>query len=123
MKLLHSTGLIYRNQYNDLERSDDCFNKILEIPFKPAEDVQGTTFAYMQDEHDLWTGCAGGNFNTFINEYRIKEAVRLMSDCISKNMSLEDVASAAGYNDRTTFYRSFKKNTGLSPSQFKNKLG
>jgi len=65
--------------------------------------------------------CTGKNFNAYINEYRIKEAVRLMS-ADSNKFSLEGIAFEVGFNDRKTFYTAFKKITGLSPSEFRGNL-
>ena len=62
------------------------------------------------------------NFNTYINELRIKEAIRILSDKSSQKLSIDGIAFDAGFNDRKTFYRVFKKTTGLSPSDFKNSL-
>ena len=62
--------------------------------------------------------CTGKNFNVYINEYRIKEAVRLMSKNSNK-FSLEGLAFEVGFNDRKTFYTAFRKMTGLSPSEFR----
>ena len=66
--------------------------------------------------------CTGANFTTFINEFRVKEAVRLMSDARSRNFSIEGIAFDAGFNDRKTFYRVFKKSTGFSPTTFRDNL-
>jgi AraC-like DNA-binding protein len=65
--------------------------------------------------------CMGKNFNAFINEYRIKESILLMSDA-SQKFSFEGLAYEVGFNDRKTFYTAFCKVTGLSPSSFKNNL-
>ena len=65
--------------------------------------------------------CMGKNFNAFINEYRIKESILLMSDA-SRKFSFEGLASEVGFNDRRTFYTAFCKITGISPSAFKNNL-
>jgi AraC-like DNA-binding protein len=65
--------------------------------------------------------CTSKNFATFINEYRVKEAVRTLSE-ETTNLSLEGVAFQSGFNDRKTFYSAFKKITGLSPSEFRNNL-
>jgi AraC-like DNA-binding protein len=62
--------------------------------------------------------CTGDNFSTFINELRVKEAVRLMSDKNKLNHTIESIALDAGFNERTTFYRVFKKVTGFSPAAF-----
>ena len=62
--------------------------------------------------------CTGKNFSTYINEFRIKEAILLLSKNIQK-LSLEGIAFETGFNDRRIFYRAFKKVTGLSPSEFR----
>jgi AraC-like DNA-binding protein len=66
--------------------------------------------------------CTGKNFNTYINEYRVKEAIRILSEDLLKRRSIDDVAIEAGFNDRHTFSRTFKKITGLSPTSFRNSL-
>ena len=65
--------------------------------------------------------CTHKNFNAFVNEYRIKEAVRRISDS-SEKLSFEGIALEIGFNDRRNFYRVFKKMTGLSPAEFKDSL-
>jgi len=65
--------------------------------------------------------CTKKNFNSYVNEYRIKEAVRLMS-AGGEKYSLEGIAFEVGFNDRKTFYTAFRKMTGLSPSVFRNNL-
>ncbi len=67
--------------------------------------------------------CTGMNFNNYINEMRVKEAVRLLSRGASRTLSIDGVALEAGFNDRTTFYRAFKKATGLSPTAFLRNRG
>lgn len=61
----------------------------------------------------------GKNFNTFINEYRIKEAIKLLSDQKHDHFSIDAIAEECGFANRISFYRSFKKETGISPSDFK----
>lgn len=66
--------------------------------------------------------CTNTNFHTFINEYRIKEAIRLLSDETSKIDSFDDIANAIGFSDRKSFHRVFKKITGLSPMEFRKNV-
>jgi AraC-like DNA-binding protein len=63
---------------------------------------------------------AGKNFNMFVNEYRIKEALRI----ISKNRSIyvDELYERVGFRSRTSFYRSFKQITGLSTREFVHTL-
>jgi len=62
----------------------------------------------------------GKNFNTYINEYRVKEAIKLLSSEKSDIISIDAIALEVGFNNRTSFYQSFKKITGLSPSDFRS---
>lgn len=64
----------------------------------------------------------GKNFNVYINEYRIKEAIRLISETSPRDKTMGDIAFESGFNDRTTFHRAFKKITGLSPGDFKKNM-
>ncbi|MDR3253049.1 MAG: helix-turn-helix domain-containing protein, partial [Tannerella sp.] len=63
--------------------------------------------------------CTGKHFKAYVNEYRIKEAIHILSDAKYANLSIDSLAYESGFNDRTIFYRVFKKTTGLSPSDFK----
>jgi len=65
--------------------------------------------------------CTGKSFSSFVNEYRVKEAILLMSSNPDK-FSLEGLGFEVGFNDRKTFYTAFKKATGLSPSEFRNNV-
>lgn len=62
----------------------------------------------------------GKNFNTYINEHRVKEAIKMLSSEKSDIISIDAIALEVGFNNRTSFYQSFKKITGLSPSDFRN---
>lgn len=59
-----------------------------------------------------------GNFNHYINSYRIREAVRIISQNGRDELHINDVYERVGFTNRTTFYRVFKQFTGLSPLEF-----
>lgn len=60
----------------------------------------------------------GGNFNAYINGFRIKEAVRIISQTSHKELYIDELYGQVGFGNRTSFYRSFKQLTGLSPIEF-----
>jgi AraC-like DNA-binding protein len=64
----------------------------------------------------------GVRFNDFINNYRIKHITEHFDQSGWNQMTLEGIASEAGFNSRTTFFNAIKKSTGLSPSEFINKI-
>ena len=63
----------------------------------------------------------GKNFNDFINEYRVNEAIRLMNHSDFSHYSLMAIALESGFNSKATFNRIFKKIKGTSPSEFMRK--
>lgn len=66
--------------------------------------------------------CSSKNFFTYVNEYRVKEAIRLMSDTGNKNRTIDAIGFDSGFNDRKTFHRIFKQFTGLTPGAFRDSL-
>lgn len=61
----------------------------------------------------------GINFLDFINSYRVKEAQeKLLADQYS-HYTILAIAYEAGFNSKSTFYTSFKKGTGMTPSQYR----
>ena len=63
--------------------------------------------------------CMQKSFKTFVNEYRIREAIQLLSNNAADTMTIDAIASDVGFNDRHNFYRVFKKITKQSPTDFK----
>lgn len=62
---------------------------------------------------------SGTNFAGMVNRYRIQEARKLiLSAPVDQPVNLNDVAFRAGFNNRVSFYRNFKEETGFTPSEF-----
>lgn len=59
------------------------------------------------------------NFAAFINDYRIRESIRLLSDPANDKLTTDAIATDAGFNSRETFYRTFKARTGITPTLFR----
>jgi len=61
----------------------------------------------------------GKNFRSFINTYRIKEAlIRLQSKGEYKNMTIKAIGESVGFRSTSNFISAFKKETGLTPSMY-----
>jgi AraC-like DNA-binding protein len=60
------------------------------------------------------------NFNDLVNRYRVEEVknLLLLRDC--RRFTLMSIAADAGFNSKTTFNTVFKKNTGVTPSYFRD---
>jgi len=63
------------------------------------------------------------NFNDFINSYRIRAAIAKLSAEKSREDKLLKIAFESGFNSKSAFNSAFKKNTGFSPSEFRQRLG
>jgi AraC-like DNA-binding protein len=57
------------------------------------------------------------NFSSFINSYRIKEAVYILKQ--SPKIKLIELSHDVGFQSVSSFNRAFKKETGCSPSSFR----
>ena len=57
---------------------------------------------------------------SYINDMRIKKAKELIIN--EENLSIKEVSDACGFLDIYSFSRSFKKNVGVSPSQYRKKM-
>ena len=58
------------------------------------------------------------NFYNFINKYRVEEAKKLLTSAKMDELNILGIAFASGFNSKTTFNITFKKLTGISPSQY-----
>jgi AraC-like DNA-binding protein len=61
------------------------------------------------------------NFFDFINRYRIEEAQRLLTNPKDKKTTVLEVLYQVGFNSKSSFNTLFKKYTGLTPTEFRNK--
>ncbi len=61
-------------------------------------------------------------FYEFINKYRLNEVKSVLKRKPGKPGSLQLIASSAGFNSKTTFNVMFKKDTGMTPSQYRKRI-
>ncbi len=61
----------------------------------------------------------GTTLNQYLTEYRIDKAKELLAD---PRIKIVDISARIGYLDSNYFGKSFKKSTGLSPSEYREKF-
>ena len=59
------------------------------------------------------------SFFDFINRYRIEEAERRLCDPSMSHYSIMGVANEVGFRSKSVFNSTFKKRTGMTPSEFR----
>lgn len=62
------------------------------------------------------------NFFDYVNGYRVQEAKALLQSADSRKYTVEHIGIQAGFSSKATFYRAFKKHTGITPSKFQKSI-
>ena len=112
----------------DQESKDRLFDQIkrvmddMSIICKPDFSLQqlaeqvGSNYKYVS--HVL-NECYGKSFKQVLNEQRVREACRMFNDTERYgNLTIEAIAANLGFNSRSNFTVTFKRITGISPSDF-----
>ena len=64
----------------------------------------------------LFKQCFSKNFTSYLTEYRVKEAMRMLEQ---PTVNVKDVGKAVGYMDSNYFARVFKRITGKTPTEYR----
>ena len=59
------------------------------------------------------------NYTSFINKFRIEEAMAILVDRRYQKLRMEEVSDMVGFSNRQSFYASFYRITGTTPREFK----
>jgi len=59
------------------------------------------------------------NYTSFVNKFRVEEAMTLLSDRRYAKYNMEDISTMVGFSNRQSFYASFYKLTGTTPREYK----
>ena len=91
-----------------------------ELTLDRMAEVLGTNRTYVSNALNK---VAGISFYGYIDSYRIKEATRVLSDPeFSATVSLKQLADDVGYNNIQTFFKAFKRETGVTPGNYKKEV-
>jgi len=64
----------------------------------------------------LYKNITGETVFTYLNKIRVEQAKELL---IKTNWSIETIAYKTGFENTPYFYRQFKKNTSMTPNDFR----
>jgi len=61
----------------------------------------------------------GRNFYDFINQYRVEIAKELLADPQKSGVAIIDIAMAAGFNNKNSFYKAFRNQVAMTPAEYR----
>lgn len=67
----------------------------------------------------LFKQCFNRNFTTYLTEYRVEEAKKLLGE---PTVNVKEIGRAVGYADANYFAKVFKRITGQSPTEYRTKI-
>lgn len=59
------------------------------------------------------------NYTSFVNKFRVEEAMTLLVDRRYKDLNMEDISDMVGFSNRQSFYAAFYKFNGITPREYK----
>ena len=63
------------------------------------------------------------SYYDFINEYRVAQFKKMVEDSDYSRYTLTALAELCGFSSRASFFRSFKKSTGVTPNEYIRSIG
>ncbi|MBD5356951.1 MAG: helix-turn-helix domain-containing protein [Bacteroides sp.] len=79
----------------------------------------GTNRTYLAQAIQQHTG---RNYTQWINSWRIKEAMRILSDKTKLDYPLKQLSIDLGFGTIATFYKCFQAETGITPSNYRKSM-
>ena len=128
-ELIQKQDTSVKQKYSDIKLSDDHKQELIRGIIRLMEkdkvfldvDITVSRIAEMLDTNKTYIASIiniefDRNFNSFINDYRINESIRLLSDKESEKLSIEGIALSSGFKSKSAFNRAFKNAIGVTPS-------
>lgn len=94
-----------QNAYLNPDINMDLLSKELNTPKHQLTEVLNTVI--------------GKNFFQFINAYRVEEVKKMLLDP-TNNYSIEAIGYECGFSSKSSFYKEFKRLTGMTPVAYKS---
>lgn len=118
---VYISSLIYMDQlahiYKDIMYNLEAKKVFLDphLSLVRFSSIIGTNTTYLSNAINKFFKC---NFKTLINKYRIEYCKSLLN-AHNSSLSIKEIAKACGFMSVSAFYASFKKETGVSPLQYR----
>ncbi|MCD7746139.1 MAG: response regulator [Lachnospiraceae bacterium] len=97
----------------------DYISKNYQNELLSVKDISSHVFLSVSYVCTYFKNETGQTLNQYLTEYRMERAKELLQDARYK---ITDISSKVGYSDGNYFGKSFKKYSGLSPSEYREKM-
>ena len=67
-------------------------------------------------------GNLGSSFPELLNQYRVREATRLLGDAATEHLTIEAIGYEVGFRSRSGFYSAYKRIANETPAQTRKRL-
>ncbi len=105
---------VYQNLVQKLKEEEIFLSQNIKISDLAKElSVPEKSVSRAVNEH------AGENFNAFINRYRVDHAADLILRDSHSHYTIDAIAEEAGFANKVSFYKAFKRVKGISPSEYR----
>ncbi len=97
----------------------DYIGKNYQNDLLSVKDISSHVFLSVSYVCTYFKNETGQTLNQYLTEYRMERAKELLQD---PRYKIADISSKVGYSDGNYFGKSFKKYSGLSPSEYREKM-
>ena len=88
-------------------------------PSLSVKDISAHVFLSASYVCSVFKNETGKTLSQYITDYRMEKAKRLLAD---PRYRISDISSQVGYSDGNYFGKSFKKHTGMTPSEYRERI-
>jgi YesN/AraC family two-component response regulator len=120
-KILNAKGYAFISSPNENKRLKTIFNYIRDHFMERIvlEDISDQVFMTPQSFCRFFKNSTNKTFTTFLNEYRINHATKLLSET---DADIKTICYESGFNNFSNFYRNFKKITKMTPNTYRDEI-
>ena len=120
-EILNAAGYAFISSPIENKRLKIIFNYIRDHFMEPIalEDISSEVFMTPQSFCRFFKKSTHKTFTTFLNEYRINHATKLLSET---DLEVKSICYESGFNNLSNFFRNFRKITNYTPNAYRESL-
>lgn len=107
---ISNSAFLHMIKYIDIHLTDSCSLQQIAQEMNMNANYLGQVFKRE----------TGKTYSAYVTELRIERAKKMLD---SGDLSISDIASSLGFNDYFYFLKTFKRVTGVTPKQYRQRLG